>query len=191
MVKKQSVFIMLIAFLATACSNMPDNNALNEGDNTTSINYEKPIDTNGSSMPLAGDAEAQYVLGESYLFGKAVPVDDVMAAKWLELSAAQGYPQAQFSIGWMYLKGRYYDLNYDVATTWFKKAAEQGNLTAQYNLGDMYENGDGTSKDYILAYMYFNIAAENGDKGGEKRRDIVSKKMTSKQIVEAQRWTHD
>ena len=41
------------------------------------------------------------------------------------------------------------------------------------------------------AYMWGNIAVTNGNKDGVKLLDIVEKKMTSSQIVEAQKFDRE
>ena len=43
----------------------------------------------------AGDVVAQYVLGEAYYFGDAVPQDYKDSAKWYRKVAVQGFVNAQ------------------------------------------------------------------------------------------------
>ena len=43
----------------------------------------------------AGDATAQYNLGENYLHGKTVPVDNVQAHMWLNLAASRATGEAR------------------------------------------------------------------------------------------------
>jgi TPR repeat protein len=52
-----------------------------------------------------GDAEAQYHLGRSYLFGKGAQKDAIQAARWLRLSADKGDHRAQALLGHMLFKG--------------------------------------------------------------------------------------
>ena len=51
-----------------------------------------------------GDMEAQFNLGNAYLFGKGVDKNFVEAAKWYTKAAEQGHVKAQYNLGWMYLK---------------------------------------------------------------------------------------
>ena len=54
----------------------------------------------------------------------------------------------------------------------------------------MYNNGTGVVQNYTRAHMWYNLAASSltGDDGkrASNNRDIISKKMTSAQIAQAQ-----
>ena len=77
--------------------------------------------------------------------------------------------------------------DYKEAVKWFRLSAEQGNASAQNMLGLMYSKGQGVLQDYVLAYMWYNIAGSNGYKDAVTNRNIIEKRMTKQQIVEAQR----
>jgi TPR repeat protein len=49
----------------------------------------------------------------------------------------------------------------------------------------MYLNGLGVKKDYIYAYMWWKIAKSSGDKIADKNIVVVTQKMTSDQILKA------
>ena len=49
-----------------------------------------------------GDAEAQYLLGVMYDYGRGVPEDAAEAVKWTLKAAKQGFAKAQYSLGFMY-----------------------------------------------------------------------------------------
>ena len=70
---------------------------------------------------------------------------------------------------------------------WWRKAAEQGYAPAQGSLGALYYAGEGVLQDTIAAHMWFNIAAVNGIKRSVKDRDDAAKKLSSADIVEAQK----
>jgi hypothetical protein len=89
----------------------------------------------------------------------------------------------------MYDNGWGVPKDYKLAVKWYRKSAEQGDANAQFGLGQMYDNGWGVPKDYVLSHMWFNLSAANGNKGGQKNRDIVEKRMTPSQIENAQRLT--
>jgi TPR repeat protein len=109
---------------------------------------------------------------------------------WLPL-AEQGDAKAQFNLALMYANGRGVSRDYVTALSWYRKAAEQGNAEAQFNLGLMYANGRGVPRDYVSALMWFNLAAVRGDDGAQRNRDRIAVKMTSAQIVEAQRLARE
>lgn len=56
----------------------------------------------------------------------------------------------------------------------------------------MYEYGEGVPQDYVQAHMWYNLAAAaSGDAKYDKSRDSLAEKMTSPQIVEAQRLARE
>jgi hypothetical protein len=86
-----------------------------------------------------GDANAQFALGNLYLWDKGVPHDDVEAAKWISRAAEQGHADSQSLLGALYIKGRGVTRDVAKAAKWYRKAAEQGVAEAQRYLGSMYE----------------------------------------------------
>jgi TPR repeat protein len=70
---------------------------------------------------------------------------------------------------------------------WYKRAAEQGDAKAQGNLGVAYLNGLGVPQDFVTALMWSNLAAAQGRESAKKNKEILEKRMTAKQIAEAQR----
>jgi TPR repeat protein len=130
---------------------------------------------------------AQLQIGNIYNEGLNVKKDYVEAMRWYKLSAAQGNASAQFNIGTMYEFGEGVKQNFATAINWYKLAAAQGNLDAQNNLGLMYGKGLGVLQDSTRSYLWFSVATLRGDKEAQKNRDVVASKMTTEQIVEAQR----
>lgn len=53
-----------------------------------------------------GNARAQAVLGFMYEFGRRVPQDYILAAKWYVRAAEQGEPHGQHFLGLLYDKGQ-------------------------------------------------------------------------------------
>jgi TPR repeat protein len=101
---------------------------------------------------LAGDADAQHMLGTMYYMGlldthlSVGAWDEVNteaernteAAKWFRLAANQGHAEAQYNLGEMYLSGRGVPKSHTEALKWIGLSANQGHAEAQYNLGEMY-----------------------------------------------------
>jgi TPR repeat protein len=50
----------------------------------------------------------------------------------------------------------------------------------------MYAKGEGVAKNLILAHIFYNLAAANGDGTAKNNRDVLSPKLTSTQLTEAQ-----
>jgi uncharacterized protein len=137
-----------------------------------------------------GDKNAQYFLGVMYHKGEGVPLDYAEAAKWYRKAAEQGDTIAQLNLGWAYHNGEGITRDYAEAVNWYSKAAEQGNAVAQNNLGWMYEEGKGVSRDYVAAYMWYSLSTAQGQEQAKTALDSLERKMTPKQIAEAQRRAH-
>lgn len=112
---------------------------------------------------MAGDAAAQYELGNCYFEGKdGCKKDYKQAVNWFRKSAEQGNPLAQCNLGWCYETGNGVTKDYNQAVDWYRKSAEQGEAVAQRNLGMCYEYGYGVEKDYNQAVNWYRKSAEQG-----------------------------
>jgi TPR repeat protein len=67
-----------------------------------------------------------------------------------------------------------------------KLLAEQGYMFAQFSLGNMYANGRGVPENGVVAYVWFSVAVAQGDENAQFYRDILSKRLTSDQLAQAQ-----
>ncbi len=142
----------------------------------------------------AGNAEAEFSLGDMYDKGQGVPQDFALAAKWYRKAADQGNAEAQRMLGIVYDLGRP-DVRQDLAQAafWYRKAADQGNAKAQCALAHAYEEGRGVPKDYVQAYMWYSLAASNASSDMVDQHDALDghkrlgAQMTPAQIAEAQR----
>jgi TPR repeat protein len=123
---------------------------------------EKKI-TTLEKKALAGDADAQFKLGDMLYKGIDVQHDDLEAFRWFKLAAEQDHPLALNRLGMFYHDGRGGVQKDDKeAVLYFRKAANQGLAEAQYNLAVML---DGTHKiDENLTEMMslFKSAADQG-----------------------------
>ena len=143
----------------------------------------------------AGNAEAQFNLGEMYANGRGVPKDDAQAVSWLRKAAGRGHAKAQLGLGGMYFSGRGVPQNYAIAVLWIRYAAQQGLAEAQTALGKTYEDGKGVPKNLVNAYMWYNLAAAQGkglwpfDPIDQKKR--ISSLMTSGQRSQAERLSRE
>jgi uncharacterized protein len=138
-----------------------------------------------------GDAAAQFHLGDMYAEGKGVAQDSAEAARWYRKAADQGNAEAQYNLGLKYEIGAGVPRDNVEAVRLFRRAAEQGNPRAQFRLGGMYETGARVPQDYVEAHIWLNLAASRASGEDRKRyikaRELVAKKMNSRQIAEAQR----
>jgi TPR repeat protein len=108
----------------------------------------------------AGDAEAQYLLGNRYYYGKGVAKDQTDGVKWYRKAAAQNYSKAQNKLGYCYESGEGVAKDLVEAVKWYRKAADLNDAGGQYNLGRCYYKGTGVPKDLV----------EGGKMASESRR---------------------
>jgi TPR repeat protein len=106
----------------------------------------------------AGDADAQYNLGQAYKLGRGVPLDLRAAQGWYEKAARQGHPQAQAILGLVLFQNG----QRAAAVPWLRKGADNGDPRAQYVLGTAMFNGDIVAKDWPRAYALMLRAAAQG-----------------------------
>ncbi len=102
-----------------------------------------------------GDDEAQFQVGQCYIFGNGVEQDYVKAKQWLQNAAGKGHAKAQFFIGLLFFNGHGVEQDLDQANQWFTLADESGfkegkQILRIITLGfdeSLYNGGDGTSVD--------------------------------------------
>lgn len=83
---------------------------------------------------MAGDAVAQYNMGQAYMMGMMGAPNHEEAASWWRKAAEQGLAAAQFNLALVYLNhdtGMSSEGNLLSATNWLKMAAKQGHEQAQ------------------------------------------------------------
>lgn len=106
----------------------------------------------------AGDADAQFNMGQAYKLGRGVPQDLAKAETLFGQAAAQGHIQASDNYGLLLFqrgeRGR--------ALPYITAAADRGDPRAQYLLGVAHFNGDGVPKDWVRAYALTNLAQQTG-----------------------------
>ena len=114
--------------------------------------------------------------------------DYVTAERLYRSLAEQGDASAQHFLGKMHESGEGVQRDPVEAAKWFRLAAEQGHTGAQFYLGGMYASGNGVPRDYVQAYMWFDLSSEGPQEFfAAASRSAAADKMTSAQIVEAQK----
>lgn len=81
----------------------------------------------------AGEAAAQFELGDRCHFGRGVPRNPAEAAQWYRLAAEQGHAGAQLNLGNAYLRGEGLARNPVEGYAWLALAAAQGQPGAEMN----------------------------------------------------------
>ncbi len=119
--------------------------------------YRRAVDE-WRPLAVAGDADAQFNLGQAYKLGRGVPVDPALAEQWFGRAAAQGHPQAETNYALaLFQNGKHAD-----AVPWLEKSAGRGDPRGQLVLGTMLFNGDSVQKDWVRAYALMTRASASG-----------------------------
>jgi hypothetical protein len=120
-------------------------------------NYAEALAT-WQPLAQAGDADAQYNLGQAYRIGRGAKANAAESRKWFELAAKQGQVDAQAALGLMLMQA---DDQTD-ALHWLKLAAEQNEPRAMLVYGAALYKGEGVPRDAALGYDYVSKAATLG-----------------------------
>ena len=106
----------------------------------------------------AGDADAQFNLGQAYKLGRGVPTDLAMAESWYRKAALQGHAQAQDNYGLiLFQSGKKTE-----ALPWLEKSVARDEKRTELVLGTMLFNGDGVPKDWTRAYALVTRSSQQG-----------------------------
>lgn len=109
-------------------------------------------------LAVAGDADAQFNLGQAYKLGRGVPADLTQAEAWYRRAAKQGHLQAEDNLGLVLFTAN----RRDEAMPYIKASAARGEPRAQYVLGTAMFNGDLAAKDWPRAYALTKRASDAG-----------------------------
>lgn len=101
--------------------------------------------------------------------------------------ANEGNVEAQYQLGQLYLTGNGTLQDFEEAVKWFTLAAEQNYAPAQYELGLLYHLGQGVNMDNEKSYMWLNLSAATGLEQAALARDKVTRALSSKQLLQAQK----
>ena len=121
------------------------------GDYPSAIKVWRPL-------AIAGDADAQFNLGQAYKLGRGVPADLLQAEDWYRKAALQGHLQAEDNYGLV----QFQNGKRQQALPWIEKSSARGEPRAQYLLGTALFNGDMVTKDWVRAYALMTRASASG-----------------------------
>jgi uncharacterized protein len=125
--------------------------AWSRGDYPTALKEWRP-------RAIAGDADAQFNMGQAYKLGRGVGADLKQAEDWYAQAAAQGHLQASDNYGLILFQNG----DRQKALPFIKASAERGEPRAQYVYGTALFNGDLVTKDWPQAYALMTRASASG-----------------------------
>ena len=121
------------------------------------------------SRAQAGDAEAQFQMGEAYRAGRGVTADIETAIMWYRRATALGHIRASEELGFaLFAHGDRRE-----AMPYIEKAAARGEARAFYLLGTAHFNGDYATRDWPLAYAQTQRAAAAGLTAAQKNLQLM------------------
>ena len=106
----------------------------------------------------AGDADAQFNLGQAFKLGRGVPQDMNAALEWYQKAAVQGHRQAEDNLGLLLFQQN----RRPEAMPFLQRSAELGEERAQYLVGLALFNGDLVPRDWVRAYALMTSASAAG-----------------------------
>ena len=110
----------------------------------------------------SGNAEAMNGLGQIYIQGIGVPINNTLAIEWFEKAAQNGYAKAYYNLAVLYREGVSLPKDLPKAVAYFEKAAKAGDIGAFSRWGELVKNGLGVARDYPLAMTIFKQGADLG-----------------------------
>lgn len=149
---------LALAAAAIAFSALPANADTKAGVDAWSRGaYELAVKEWGPSA-VAGDADAQFNLGQAYKLGRGVKTDLDEALGWYRKAAVQGHLQAADSCGHLL----HYLQKIPEALPFLIASSERGEPRAQYLLATELFNGVHIEKDWVRSYALMTRAASAG-----------------------------
>lgn len=109
----------------------------------------------------AGNATAQFELGNKYSNATGPQKNLAKALDWFRKAALQDHEEAQFKLAVMYQNGEGVKKDATEAVKWYDLAGDQGHVEAQFLIGKLLLlGGDGVQPNGPAAANWFRKAAE-------------------------------
>ena len=114
---------LALVFIVSACTNMSDHERAQKAWAQNDIKAAREI---WRPLAIAGEAEAQFRLGTTYLALDYPGHDPVKGLSWLHKAVAQGHNQAKHRLGITYKYGWVVPKDYAKSVYWLTQAANAG-----------------------------------------------------------------
>ena len=113
--------------------------------------------------------------------------DYAQAAKLFQQAADAGHANAQYCLAVLYAKGQGVPKDSAAALKWYRESALNGCVGAAMALGDLFSDGIKVEPDSLSAFVWYSVAAAHGHKVAPTLRDSQKRKLTPKQVAEAEK----
>lgn len=122
----------------------------------------------GKMAGMAGNADAQVMVGHILMKGETNYIDIDDAARWFLKAANVGHEDAMVALGELALKSRG-GMSPADAVKWLNQASEKGRTDAMRALADIYLKGQGAAPDMTKAKAWLIKAADYSDPSAEAK----------------------
>jgi TPR repeat protein len=109
-----------------------------------------------------GDVAAQALLGQIFLEGRGVAVDEGEGFHWHAVAASAGNVESMNMVGRCHELGRGTPVDEALAAVWYRKAANAGLDWGLYNYANLLATGRGVARDRPQAFALYRRAAAMG-----------------------------
>ena len=110
----------------------------------------------------SGDVGAQALLGQIFLEGRGVAVDEAEGFHWHAVAASAGNIESMNMVGRCHELGRGTVVDETLAAVWYRKAANAGLDWGLYNYANLLATGRGVARDRARAFALYRRAAAMG-----------------------------
>lgn len=156
----------------TASTTKAGVDAWKQGDYAKAVAIWRPL-------AQAGDADAQFNLGQAYKLGRSVPVDISAALDWYRKAAALGHYRAEDNLGLLLFQQN----RREEAMPYIRKSADRGEARAQYLLATAMYNGDLAERDWVKAYALMTQAARDGLPQASTSLKVMDQNLSASQRI--------
>lgn len=115
----------------------------------------------------AGNAQAQFILGQMSHSGLGVQLDPTEAVRWYRMAADRSYAPAQYALARAYADGQGVPVDHDRAIAWLTAAAYGNFVPAILALSDLNDRGAGMAANPEQATEWLRRAARLGSPRGQ------------------------
>lgn len=114
-----------------------------------------------------GDARGMLFIGNAYLEGSGIAVNERRGVQWVKWAAERGSSTAMYVLSRLYDEGSHgVEQNVKLGFHWLKMSADAGDSEAMVRVGFAFAAGQGVEKDLTAAAGWFQRAADVGDAEG-------------------------
>ncbi len=141
-------------------------------------------------LATAGNADAQYELGNAYYFGWGVQVSYTEAVHWYRSAAKQGHELAQLYLGKGFPHGSGIRIDAAEKLRWLGMAADQGNAEAYYELAAQQSRDPRDADMAARSFTWCAISANLGNGLGQSclARRFETGHGVERDLVRALMW---